>query len=128
MPSYQATKPGQTLVGTDDTDYLGDVAGGDVLIGGGGDEFYYVNSRATQIFQLAGGGNDTVYAFCSFTTPDNIEYVILNGPVSPLTAFANAAGTNMTAVSSYATLMSGAGNDTMTDSSAGGVIFGFQSG
>jgi Ca2+-binding RTX toxin-like protein len=116
MATLRATAAGQVLTGTDGSDYLVDIVGGDTLIGGAGDDTYYIYDSRTQIVEQPGGGNDTVFVYVSDQAPANVENLNVGSPW--ITGIANSAGTNMSVLDQHDTLVGGAGNDTMTN--AGG--------
>lgn len=80
---------GQTLVGNmlanriigrhgDDT--INGLAGADVMIGGLGDDLYYVDNSNDRVVEEANGGNDSVWTKVSFSLAgQHIENLTLNG-------------------------------------------------
>ena len=46
--------------------------GVDTLVGGGGNDIYYVHNAADQVLESAGEGTDTVYTDKSYTLADNV--------------------------------------------------------
>src|SRR5262245_17906425 len=68
-----------TLIGTSNSDLLNGQAGADVMAGGPGDDVYFTDTPADQINELAGGGNDAVFARSNFVLPPNVETLILTG-------------------------------------------------
>lgn len=58
---------GQTIYGNAGANLLDSGGGADVLYGLAGDDGYFVRGGGEQVIEFAGGGNDTVYAFGSFT-------------------------------------------------------------
>ena len=68
----------ETLTGTNAHEQFWG-AGGDTLIGKGGDDTYYVQARDAKVVELAGDGIDTVYAWqnINLTRFANIEHAIV---------------------------------------------------
>jgi Ca2+-binding RTX toxin-like protein len=88
------------------------------LIGGAGDDSYYVGSNDT-IVEEAGGGVDTVFSKISYTLADHLENLTLTGTTGGLTGRGNALNNVITgtenAVQVFANnfLYGGLGNDTL---------------
>ena len=59
------------LIGNDGDDQLYGGAGANTLIGGKGNDGYYVDSVLDRIIELPGEGADRVEATVSFTLPEN---------------------------------------------------------
>lgn len=80
---------GDTISGGAGNDTINGGQGSDSLIGGSGNDVYYVNTVDDVVVESAGGGNDTIYASISISTPANVETVIFTGsspPPSPPTS------------------------------------------
>lgn len=76
-----AIDPGATVKGTSGDDTLKSAASGHVdLIGGAGNDTYYVYHNNTSIIENANSGQDKVYASVSFTLPGNVEDLYLLAP------------------------------------------------
>jgi Ca2+-binding RTX toxin-like protein len=92
------TKQNDYLVGSDDTDDLifgleGDDVlsgkggndwinggpGGDHMYGGAGNDSYFVDSRDDLVVEMRGEGYDFVHASISYTLPNNVEGLMLEG-------------------------------------------------
>ena len=97
--------------GTTGVDRLKSLSDIDTLIGGLGNDFYFVDEAADQVIEAPGGGIDTVYASASYALAagEEIEY---------LRAFAGATGLTLTGNELDNELIGGAGNDTL-DGGAG---------
>ena len=126
MATLKATAAGQTLVGpAGQYDYFTDFSGGDIFIGGGFNDTFYVTDAATTIQEQA-GASASVYAYVSYSTPDNVSNMFVGTPW--ITGVANPAGTAMTALSKGDTLVAGSGSDVMTDNGVGFTNFEFKQG
>lgn len=62
-------------MGGDDT--LDGAGGNDTLVGGAGNDRLVVDGPGDTVLEDAGGGNDTVFAYASFTLPDHVEALAL---------------------------------------------------
>jgi serralysin len=72
-----------TISGGAGNDTINGGLGNDSLVGGNGDDVYYVNTADDVVVELAGGGNDTIYAAVNIATPANVETVIFTGGAPP---------------------------------------------
>ena len=68
-----ADRDGQTLVGTEFDDVLGGFHGTTTLIGGAGDDIYYVVSPLNVVVEMAGGGNDSIVTWLDHTLGSTVE-------------------------------------------------------
>ncbi len=85
--------------------------GVDTLIGGTGNDFYYVDATADVVTEAASEGTDTVSASASYTLSANVENLILTGTAANGTG--NALDNNITGNASANRLDGGAGADIM---------------
>ena len=60
-----ANQDGQTLVGTAFDDVLGGLHGAATMVGGSGDDTYYVLSPLNTVVETAAGGSDTIVTWQS---------------------------------------------------------------
>jgi len=122
-----------TLDGGADGDSISGGAGGDIIIGGSGvntlvggpgDDFYYVSNATDVLIEVAGEGNDSVFASVNFTLAANVENLFSLGTAAVLTGSAG----NDALIGGYATVaqtLNGAGgNDTLSGSSARDTLSG----
>ena len=101
------------LTGNSGDDTISDGGGGaDTMVGGAGNDTYYVNNSADVIIEAAGGGTDTIYASVSYTLPANVEYLYFTGTTG-LSVTGNSLNNYLTGSSGDDTIDGGAGADTM---------------
>lgn len=66
-----------TIIGNERANILDGVTGADRMIGGAGDDVYYIDNTGDQAVELAGEGSDTVQSSISHTLADNLENLVL---------------------------------------------------
>ena len=49
------------------------------MIGGGGNDIFYVNNAADVVQQITVGGHGVIYSTVSFDLPANIDAIVLTG-------------------------------------------------
>jgi beta-glucanase (GH16 family) len=119
--SLSATAAGQTITGVAGNNLLSDGGfAGVILVGGTGDDTFTVNASSTII--QAGPGVDTVNAYVNYALPANVE---VGNVFGAFTLIGNNQGDLLTAETSGATLVSGAGNDALVGYTGGGDTFVF---
>ena len=97
------------LTGNSGDDTISDGGGGaDTMVGGAGNDTYYVNNSADVIIEAAGGGTDTIYASVSYTLPANVEYPYFTGTTG-LSVTGNSLNNYLTGSSGDDTIDGGAG-------------------
>ena len=118
-----------TLRGTPFADSLNGFTGLDVMIGGGGNDFYFVDG-ADAVIENAGQGTDTVFSSAHFALPANVEYLVLQG-TADLQGFGNGVANTITGNlgnnlldggASGDAMSGGAGNDTYFVDNAGDAV------
>ncbi|MFT3858427.1 MAG: hypothetical protein QM742_13320 [Aquabacterium sp.] len=67
------------LVGDDGSDTFNGGEGLDTLAGGRGNDVYNLEDIGDVVIEYADGGFDEVYAWYSYTLPENVEYLALQG-------------------------------------------------
>jgi VCBS repeat-containing protein len=93
------------------------VGGAQNIVGGTGNDTYYVHNSADQITVAAGTPNETVIADVSYALPANIQNLVLTG--SGLTGTANSMNDTLTSTGGPNTLIGGSGSDTFYVNNAG---------
>ncbi len=97
-------------LGGDDTIYGGFIAA-NTLVGGLGDDSYYVRNAGDSVFELASEGNDAVYAYsASFQLSDNVEFLVYVG-TDEFVGIGNADDNSIGGGAQSDTLAGGVGND-----------------
>ena len=104
----------------DGSDRLDGGAGADTLIGGTGDDMYYVDHTSDSVVELSGQGFDTVKSSVSHTLAGNVENLVLTGSAIAGTGndlanliIGNAGNNILDGGSSTDSLRGGAGADTL---------------
>lgn len=68
------------IIGGDARDNFLDGAGGaDRMLGGAGNDTYFVDSMSDQVVEGSGAGRDAVWTSVDYTLPDNVEILALSG-------------------------------------------------
>ena len=88
-------------------------AGGDIMIGGLGNDSYFVDNGLDQVFELAGGGTDTVNASLSHDLEEEVENMILTGTAN-INGNGNSLNNSLTGNSGNNVLNGELGADVMT--------------
>ncbi|TCR64708.1 hypothetical protein [Bosea sp. BK604] len=125
------------LSGGEGIDEFIGAGGSDTMIGGRGHDFYYVDSRYDTVVEKPGEGTDRVFATASFTLPENVEVLILQGSAQTAIGssgddalIGNAIGNVLSGGAGNDELFGGGGNDTFVFRTGYGhdVIDDFQGG
>jgi Ca2+-binding RTX toxin-like protein len=66
-----------TITGNSRNNILDGVTGADAIIGGNGDDTYYIDNTGDQIIELANEGTDTVQSSISTTLSTHLENLVL---------------------------------------------------
>jgi trimeric autotransporter adhesin len=117
---------GSELEGSGFRDELNGAAGNDVLdglgnadrmVGGDGDDWYWVDHAGDTVVETAGQGTDLVFSFINYTLPDHVEDLLLWGTDQPSTdpvrAEGNAGANRLIGNFVNNVLVGGAGSDTL---------------
>jgi Ca2+-binding RTX toxin-like protein len=100
------------IIGNELDNRLDGGRGADYLAGKAGDDSYFVDNRADQVFEVAGEGRDTIYSVVDFTLPDEVETLVLQG-VFANSATGNASSNTLFGTAAANVLDGGAGADVM---------------
>ncbi len=105
------TSAAQTLTGTIKNDGISGYGGGDTLVGGAGDDIYYLYSPRDVVVEQAAQGVDTVQTGSSYTLGANLENLVLWS--TQTYGYGNAAANIITGTGGSQTIDGGAGNDVL---------------
>jgi beta-glucanase (GH16 family) len=109
---FSATGSGPTLYGTPGNDSMyGDSAVNVTMIGGKGDDLYYLYSGINRAYEAAGEGVDTISTWMSYTLPANFENLTVTG--NGRFAFGNDTDNIINGGSGSQTLDGDGGNDVL---------------
>jgi Ca2+-binding RTX toxin-like protein len=107
-------------------------AGGiDLMVGGAGDDTYFVDDPSDSCFELANEGNDAVFAFCNYGLAADVETLVLQGSGDfqgygsnqANTLYGNAGNNLLNGAGGADIMLGGAGSDTYFVDNAGDVVF-----
>ena len=101
-----------TLIGNAGNNLINGGQGADTMTGGAGNDTYYVDNVNDKILEKAGEGTDIVYSAVTYTLPDNVETLILNG-YNAINATGNALGNTITGNGAANIINGGDGNDVL---------------
>lgn len=119
--TYALPRPALVPVASDDVLHASN--GPSTLAAGLGDDTYYVNNKGDIVVEYANAGNDTVHATLSYTLPDNVENLVLDG-ASPIDGNGNALDNVLTGNAAANVLKGGDGNDTLIGGGGNDVLDG----
>lgn len=106
-----------TLIGGDGGDNLQGQGGIDVARGGKGTDVYFVDSPLDVIVELAGEGNDHVWASADYTLSEHVESLAQSGPAGSI-AQGNA-GPNLIQSNWFSHVLDGGGGNDYLEGNAG---------
>jgi Ca2+-binding RTX toxin-like protein len=116
LPTFSPVSVNDTLKGS---------AGADTLVGALGDDDYTVNNVRDMVVEYANQGRDTVHATVSYTLPDNVEVLLLDG-ADPINGTGNGLDNVITGNAAANVLSGGAGDDLIDGGGGADIINGGQ--
>jgi Ca2+-binding RTX toxin-like protein len=111
------------IQGRGGSDVLFGGVGADTLLGGVGHDTYHVDDAADVVTEDPGEGSDTVRATISYTQPENVENLILEGSAN-LSGIGNALANIMTGTAGDNNLVGGGGDDRISGADGGDFLYG----
>ena len=93
------------------------------MIGGNGNDTYYVDNVHDVVTELAGQGSDSVFSTISYTMTDNVENLTLTG-VAAINGVGNAGDNLITGNDAVNNLQGGDGNDTLIGGGGNDILNG----
>ncbi|MEY9560108.1 family 16 glycosylhydrolase [Sinorhizobium fredii] len=109
---FSAAGSGPTLYGSAGNDSIyGDSSVNVTMVGGKGDDIYYLYSGTNRAYEAAGEGVDTISTWMSYTLPENFENLTVTG--NDRYAFGNITDNIVTGGSDSQTIDGGGGNDVL---------------
>jgi Ca2+-binding RTX toxin-like protein len=103
-----ATGTAALVAGTTST-RLVDSGGGNLLVGGSGDDTFVVSTPKDQV--VGGAGVDTIFANVDVTLPSDVENLTMNGAWTPVVGVANDGANIVQATSANVTIEARGGDD-----------------
>ncbi|WP_017295113.1 Calx-beta domain-containing protein [Geminocystis herdmanii] len=100
------------LNGGDGNDTLNGGTGADTMVGGLGNDTYYVDNTGDRVIENANQGTDTVRSTITYTLPNHVEHLILEGTANR-NGTGNGLNNSITGNSGNNRLNGGNGNDTL---------------
>jgi serralysin len=109
-----------TLYGNTGNNLLNGAGGVDLMAGGAGNDVYFVDDPSDSCFEVAGEGNDAVFAFCNYGLAADVETLVMQGSGDfqgygsnqANTLYGNAGNNLLNGAGGADTMLGGAGNDT----------------
>jgi Ca2+-binding RTX toxin-like protein len=101
--------------------------GADLMVGGAGNDTYFVDDPSDSCFEVAGQGNDAVFASCNYGLAADVETLVMQGSGdfqgygnnSANTLYGNSGNNLLNGGGGADTMAGGAGNDTYFADNAG---------
>jgi Ca2+-binding RTX toxin-like protein len=120
-----------TLYGNTANNLLNGAGGVDLMVGGAGNDTYFVDDPSDAAFEVAGEGNDAVFAFCNYGLAADVETLVMQGAGDfqgygsnqANTLYGNAGNNLLNGAGGADTMLGGAGNDTYFVDNVGDGVF-----
>ena len=111
---------GNVIYGNTGNNLLDGGAGVDLMVGGAGDDIYFVDDTSNSAFEVAGQGNDAVFASAHYGLAADVETLILQGSADLQgygsnqvnTLYGNTGNNLLNGAAGADTMYGGLGNDT----------------
>ena len=111
---------GNVIYGNTGNNLLDGGAGVDLMVGGAGDDIYFVDDTSDSAFEVAGQGNDAVFASAHYGLAADVETLILQGSADLQgygsnqvnTLYGNTGNNLLNGAAGADTMYGGLGNDT----------------
>jgi serralysin len=123
--------PASVVTASNGVATLNDLNGATTLIGGTGDDTFYVSRTSTQVVDSDAAGNNIVYSSVNYVLPTNVKKLYLTGTATTATSnsvggtlFANNLGDTLISTTGNDTLVGGTGNDTLVVGSGKDILTG----
>ena len=114
---------GNHLVGNLGNNILDGKAGADVMLGGLGDDTYYVDNSGDTVVEADGGGTDAVFSTASFVLVSAVENLTLTG-IADVNGTGNALANVLVGNKGKNVLSGGSGDDTLAGGRGADTLFG----
>jgi trimeric autotransporter adhesin len=108
------------IYGNAGNNLINGAGGADLMVGGAGNDTYFVDDPSDSCFEVAGQGNDAVFASCNYGMAADIETLVLQGSADfqgygnnqVNTIYGNTGNNLINGAGGADTMIGGAGNDT----------------
>jgi Ca2+-binding RTX toxin-like protein len=119
------------IYGNSGNNLLDGGGGVDLMVGGAGDDTYYVDDPGDAAFEVAGEGNDTVFSTANYGLAADVETLVLQGSADLQgygnnqvnTLNGNTGNNLLNGAGGADTMMGGAGDDTYFVDDPGDIVF-----
>jgi trimeric autotransporter adhesin len=119
------------LYGNAGNNLLNGSGGVDLMVGGAGNDTYFVDDPSDSAFEVAGEGNDAVFASCNYGLAAEVETLVMQGSgnfqgygsTGVNTLYGNAGNNLLNGAGGADTMIGGAGDDTYFVDDVGDVVF-----
>jgi Ca2+-binding RTX toxin-like protein len=118
------------LYGNSGNNLLNGAGGVDLMVGGLGNDTYFVDDPSDSCFEVAGQGNDAVFASCNYGLAADVETLVMQGSGDfqgygnnqVNTLYGNAGNNLINGAGGADTMLGGGGNDTYFVDNVGDVV------
>jgi Ca2+-binding RTX toxin-like protein len=103
------------IYGNGSNNLINAAGGADLMVGGAGNDTYFVDDPSDSCFEVAGQGNDAVFAFCNYGLAAEVETLVMQGG-GDFQGYGNNTANTLYGNSGNNLLNGGGGADTMAGS------------